>query len=593
MAVSENPKQAAKTGGAAALPERLRKLWSDGPGGGAGRRAFGPAAFRIAPAPVTVMDLREALGFLGTLPPLPGARRLRHDILSNATLQGLAEPLEFYLRLLGVDPDLRFHSPYGLPADIGESEAVLAVLDFEKFAGRDSAPDAGMVGAWLENLRREAPGASVLVGEPLPPLGSPAVPSDRDGRRREEFRTGLSEALGRIGATMVSWCAPLARLGWERARRAPEYFHYDQLLTQDGLCVAAEAAARHLAALVTPRRKVLCLDADNTLWDGVVGEDGPDGIAYRPDTARGRCFQAVHRQIARLSSEGVLLALASRNDERSVLEILDRPEFPLKRADFAAWRINWGPKSVAIREMALELNLGPDAFVFLDDSPAERAEVGAALPEVDIVAVPEKVDLYPSVLGRVAGFDRLVVTREDEGRKDEYARQAQRRQAQAQDPAAFLEKLRIRLDVRRAGASDLARVGQLIAKTNQFRLGPWSPTEAELKLRSEDRDWLVLRVAYADAFGDSGVVGAAVLQRAGAGWAVRQAVLSCRVLGRGVEDRILGDWAGRFAPLAVDFEVTGRNTVAEQTLQRRGWPGPLRAAEAAESEKINLSFQEL
>jgi FkbH-like protein len=534
-----------------------------------------------------MLELREALEFLGGLPPPASARKVRIDVLTNATLQGLEEPLRFYLGVLGIEPEIRLHAPYAAPSGLDGADAVLAVLDFEKFSGPGSGPDTGMVGAWLDGVRAQAPSAAVLVGEPLPHLGAPALPSNLELGRRAELLGEVERAAVRLGASVVRWAGPLAQWGWERVRRAPAYFHYDQLLTQEGLGIAAEAAARHLAALLTPRRKVLCLDADNTLWGGVVGEDGPDGIVFRPDTPRGRCFQAVHRQLLRLSGEGVLLAIASRNDEASVLEVLDRPEFPLKRRDFAAWRINWGPKSTALREMASELNLGVDSFVFLDDSPAERAEVASALPGVDVVAVPERAELYPGVLGRVAGLDRLTVTREDADRREEYSRQALRKQAQREDPEAFLDKLRIRLEVTAAAPPDLARLDQLISKTNQFRLGPWNPGEAELRLRAADPLWRVLRVTYADAFGDSGVVGAAVLERGAAGWTLRQAVLSCRVLGRGVEDRLVADWAARFGPLDVDFQSTGRNAVAEQTLRRLGWPGPLPEA-AAEAARIQL-----
>jgi FkbH-like protein len=551
--------------------------------------SFCATAFRAAAAPVPILELRDAFEFIGSLPPMPGARRLRIDVLSNSTLQGLSEPLCFYLKLLGVEPELRFHAPYGIPSGMEAADVVLAVLDFEKFCRKGFEPDVEMVGSWLDAVRQQAPGCNLAVGEPIPLIGAPAVASNVDIENRTSFAGKLDATLKRAGASQVLWTSSLARLGWERARRAPAYYHYDQLLTQDGLCVIAEASARHVAALVRPRKKVVCLDADNTLWGGVVGEDGPDGIVFRPDTPKGRCFHSVHRQLLRLSREGVLLALSSRNDEASVLAVLDRPEFPLKRSDFAALRINWGTKSKAIREMAAELNLGLDSFVFIDDSPTERAEVAAALPDVEVVPVPEKTELYPQVLGRIAGLDRLSVTKEDTERREEYSRQAQRRQVLAEEPASYLEKLKITLDIAPASQTEIPRVAQLLAKTNQFRLGPWSPAEPELRCLSADPASLVLRLCYADAFGDSGLVGAALLSRSDRGWKLAQVVLSCRVLGRGVEERFLWHLTEKFAPLSVSFERTGRNTVAEQALGRLGWPDLTLNSKPQGLEKIKLN----
>ena len=377
---------------------------------------------------------------------------------------------------------------------------------------------------------------------------------------------------------MVRWRDPLCAAGVSFVHRSSYYVHYDQLLTRGGLGVAANVLARYLAVLFTPRKKVICLDADNTLWHGIVGEVGGDALLYLSDSPKGRCHHRVLQHLKALSQAGVLLAVASKNNESDVLDVLARPDFPLKRKDFAAVRINWQAKSQNLREIAEELSLGLDSFVFVDDSAFEVSEVLATLPEVQAVQVPARLEEYVDLLVSIPGLDRLTITAEDRARQQEYQAQAERRKLQAEDPRDFTRKLAIAIRVKAVSANELARISQLFMKTNQFRFTPSRPGEEEIKLLLSNNQWQVLSVYYKDIFGDSGLIGGALLERNGRGWRLRNLVISCRVIGRGVEDNLLADWSRRYEPLSIDFEPTGRNQVAMLTLQRVGWqPGQVLA----------------
>lgn len=553
------------------LTDVLRALWTESQGGSA---RFLSAAHRQAQAHPAALEVCEALSWLNTTGVRTHQRPLRIHILANFITQGLQEPLELLLILLGVNPSFEFHPPYQFQADPNGADVVVLMLDFEKFRDAGGAQDLAILREWLARLRSLAPAAAFLLNEPFIPPPAPAVVPEHtiaQHRAEEEQVAGMA---AEFNVSLLRWNVPLQEIGTAAAHRVSHYVHYDQLLTRTGLGVVANVIARMLAAMFTPRKKVLCLDADNTLWQGLVGEDGPDGVLYQPDTPRGRCFHRVLQQIKRLSDEGVLLAIASKNNESAVLEVLARPDYPLKREDFAAVRINWQPKSQNLREMAEELNLGLDAFVFIDDSEFELAEVQAAIPEITIAQVPRRAEEYPALLRSIPGLDRIRVTNEDRSRKQEYRAQAERRRMQAEEPGSFLQRLQITVRVQAASADEAPRVAQLFMKTNQFRFTAARPGPEEVRSWLGDEKRRVFSVYYKDIFGDSGMIGAALIEREQADWRLRNMVMSCRVIGRGVEDALLAAWSRRFQPLRIDFEDSGRNKVAELALLRSGWlPG--------------------
>jgi FkbH-like protein len=308
------------------------------------------------------------------------------------------------------------------------------------------------------------------------------------------------------------------------------------------LRAAARDVRAFLAAATGKARKLVILDLDNTLWGGIVGEDGYQGVRLGGHDPVGEAFVDFQRALLALTRRGVVLAVASKNEETVALEAFRKhPDMVLRESHLAAWRINWRDKSENIRELLAELRLGADAAVFLDDQPAERARVAEAFPEM---LVPEwPADGLSSVekLDRLACFDLLGISEEDAARSQSYASERQRRelQATATSPDEWLAQLQVQVKLTPLGDADLARTAQLLNKTNQMNMRTRRMSEAELRewAAAPGRSLLVCRVA--DRFSDFGLTGIISVEvRDGVGY-VEDFVLSCRVMTRRVEETLL------------------------------------------------------
>jgi FkbH-like protein len=305
--------------------------------------------------------------------------------------------------------------------------------------------------------------------------------------------------------------------------------------------------AREYLRFISPyrglTRKCIVLDLDNTLWGGVVGEDGIEGIQLGAD-APGNAFVAFQRELERLWHRGILLAVCSKNNLDDAMPVFERhPAMVLKREHIAAQRINWQPKSANIRELAAELNIGLDSLVFLDDNPVERAAVRAELPDVLVPELPTDPSQYRAALLELLVFDSLALTTEDRQRGKLYAEQAQRREFEASVQGAsiadYLAGLNMLVEIEPVNAATLPRVAQLTNKTNQFNLTTRRYSEADIVAMREGGS-AVLGMRVTDRFGDNGLVGVAILGPASDGArAVDTLLLSCRVMGRGVETALL------------------------------------------------------
>ena len=336
----------------------------------------------------------------------------------------------------------------------------------------------------------------------------------------------------------------------------------------------ADRIARLVRVSMRGAAKVAVVDADNTLWGGVVGEDGADAIDLA-DNGPGVAFRSFQRYLLDLRRAGLLIALASKNNEDDAWEGFARGEMLLRREDLAAWRVGWEPKSAGIEAIADELNLGTASMVFVDDSGAELAEVASALPEVRGVQMPPDPVDWPAI-ARSGVFDRLPPTASDLARAGSYALETQRRTVRATTSLAdYLASLGLIVRIFEPGQSDVARFAQLVAKTNQFTLGGDRHSEAQLTaLLGNDRCAARL-VEAVDAYGAYGVIGALIVRWEQEG-PVRldTFVLSCRAMGRGVEDAMLAD-AVRIArsvgtALTVRLVTTAKNTPIRRWLAGRG-----------------------
>jgi FkbH-like protein len=305
----------------------------------------------------------------------------------------------------------------------------------------------------------------------------------------------------------------------------------------------AREAARLIRKRYRPPAKVIALDADNTLWGGVVAEDGANRVQVGADST-GRAFQLFQASLLKLRERGVLLVVVSRNEPGDVWSVFDsHPGMALERSHITAARMNWNPKSENLRDLAAELNLGLDSFVFIDDDPAQRMEVEANLPEVTVLPMPANPAEYCGLLNRLWLFDAAdSLTAEDRERAG-MMQQEQRRKQSLETHANlddYLRGLELSVEMREATAFDLPRVAQLEQKTNQFNLSLRRRTLDELKTLS--RKNLLFVVSAHDRFGDYGLIGSCLIlphDREREAFVLDSLVLSCRSLGRGIEDAVL------------------------------------------------------
>jgi FkbH-like protein len=304
---------------------------------------------------------------------------------------------------------------------------------------------------------------------------------------------------------------------------------------------------RSLSTLFRAPRKVLCTDLDNTLWGGVLGEEGPEGIATG-SAFPGNCYLEYQKYLKQLSSRGILLAIVSKNNDADVREAFQirSADLGLSLDDFVATKISWNEKSDAIRDLAKELSLGLDSFVFVDDNPVECEAIRQQLPEVAVVEAPaDEPWKLVELLSAQPFFDAAAVTDDDVNRLKEYKAQAQRAElaSSAGSRDEFLASLGIVCTFLSALDAPLARSVQLLAKTNQFNLTTRRHSAAEVEKFASSPGGQAVAVRVRDRFGDAGVVGLALARNEGDFCFIDSLLLSCRVIGRGIETALLAHLA--------------------------------------------------
>jgi len=304
-------------------------------------------------------------------------------------------------------------------------------------------------------------------------------------------------------------------------------------------------------------KKLLLLDLDGTLWGGVVGDDGWEALRVGGHDPVGEAYRDFQAALRALTRRGVLLGIVSKNDEAVALNALrSHPEMVLRPEDFAGWRINWQDKARNIVELLQDLNLGLDAVVFIDDNPVERDRVSAALPEVLVPQWPSNPAYYCRALAALDCFDAPTVSAEDRARTAMYVadRERKRLRQDALGLEDWLQSLQLTLEVERLGPTNLPRAAQLLNKTNQLNLSTRRLSAAEFQAWAEQANHLALVFKVSDKFGDYGLVGIGTLalEPELKSAHIVDFVLSCRVMGRKVEEAIV-------AVLAAGAHAMGAN----------------------------------
>ena len=312
--------------------------------------------------------------------------------------------------------------------------------------------------------------------------------------------------------------------------------------SNDMLPLYADVVCRLLAALRGKSRRCLILDLDNTLWGGVIGDDGLEGIVLAQGDALGEAYLNVQRAALALRSRGVVLAVSSKNqDDTARLPFREHAEMLLKENHIAVFQANWNDKATNIKAIAEELSLGLESMVFLDDNPVERGLVREILPEVAVPELPDDPALYARTLIASGYFEAIAFSAEDRHRAEFYQDNARRLtlQRQAGDIEGYLRSLAMTIHFAPFDAVGRSRISQLINKSNQFNLTTRRYSEAEVASAEIDPNAWTLQVRLRDSFGDNGMICVVICRRDGHIWDIDTWLMSCRVLGRGVEQAVL------------------------------------------------------
>jgi len=453
--------------------------------------------------------------------------------------------------------------PSGVFADPAAAMGVvlLRAADLERFGPVDDV--------LLAELRTAYPAALRALSERTRmPLIVGFLPSSREQERFTRWEREIVDELAEAPGIAV-----LGADDWTRRHPVEERFdeRTERLahlpFTPHFQAAVALRLAEAVRAVRRPAPKVIAVDGDETLWGGVAGEIGPEEV----DLTGPRALLA--RRLLQWRAAGALLALVSNNDEDTVRAVLERPDSLLKAEHFSVLSATWGPKSGRLVEAARTLNLGPDSFLFLDDNPVEIAGVRSALPEMLSLTCPPQAELG-EFLGRLWPLIPAAATAEDALRarfyEQERERDAVREQAGFEE---FLAELDLEVDIRALSEADVRRTEQLVRRTNQFTLRARSADGGDLARWRERGD--VWTAAARDRFGDYGQIGLLAIRQDGDQLDVLAWMMSCRALGRGVEERLLRWLADRAdqlgcAKVRLTAERTPRNVPARRLLAALG-----------------------
>lgn len=322
-------------------------------------------------------------------------------------------------------------------------------------------------------------------------------------------------------------------------------------------------------------KKCVVLDLDNTLWGGVVGEDGAENIALSL-APPGASFIAFQQALRDLYDRGIILAINSSNNPDDALGVIrTHPNMILKEPHFAAARINWNDKVANMRELAQELNIGLDSMVFLDDSPLNRESMRTFLPEVETPELPADPSQYTKFLHSLPYFKADAITDEDKMRGNLYVTERLRREAEKafESREDFLQSLGTGLEVFEDDPSSLARLAQMTEKTNQFNVLKRPMDEREIGGFMRDGKYAVFHARAIDQFGDHGIIAFALVRKDAERWHIESLLMSCRVINRGIEDAFVAAIARRAevegaVSLSITFEPSDKNGPARTFVER-------------------------
>jgi FkbH-like protein len=563
--------------------DRLRQL--------ASRRLDGNGLHRLARSIAASISVDAARPLVG----------MRLGMISNATTDLLAPVLVSTAARYGVALSI-VAAPFGVTMQAAmasdsqirgaDPDVVLMGLDYRAFFNDhelNDDPDAAIeaaiadVKAAVRGFRADAR-TTIIVQTLAPP---PERLFGNLDRRQPgtlswliaKFNERLCSEVVGVGVALLDVESMASAFGLEAWYNRIDWFSARLPFSQKAAPVYAESVARILGAIRGKSRRALVLDLDNTLWGGVVGDDGVHALKLGQGDPVGEAFLDVQRAALALKKRGILLAICSKNDDATArTAIREHPDMLLRENDFAAMRINWNDKASNVEAIAKELSLGLDAFVFFDDNPVEREQVRSALPQVCVPEVPADPESYGRILLTGGFFESIAFSQEDRNRAELYAVDAARHavRSQARDLGSFLQSLQMSIAYLSDGPAGWRRFAQLINKSNQFNLTGRRCGEAEILALAGDPLTLTLQVRLIDRFGDNGMISAIICRRVGDDWVIDTWVMSCRVLDRQVEMAVLNEIVRRAAMAGVArlvgvYRPTDRNCMVAEHYDRLGF----------------------
>lgn len=518
--------------------------------------------------------LAAALGHRGFSPAIwtGGFGQYRQDILDDRSPLYAHAPDVVVLHLDGEDVlQELLRNPFAMDAEARVGHAI---------------ERAAEVGSLVEVLTERLPKATIILNT----ISAPPVSALTGLEYNSEFGiqdavTEYNRRLGRLASggagssvIVLDTAALEQSLGSSKWRDSRMWYLARLRFSRQALQVLADAYTAAICGRLGRTRKCIALDLDNTLWGGIIGEDGFDGIRLGEDGI-GRAFVEFQEELLNLYRKGVLLAICSKNNPQDALQVIrQHPGMRLREEHFAAVRINWEDKASNLRALAEELNIGLDSFVFIDDNPVERTWVSQSIPEMLVPEWPAEPADYKTTLLALAAkeFFKPRITAEDRKRGEAYQAQAARRKLESSGASVedFYRALEMRARIGRANSFTIPRIAQLTQKTNQFNLTTRRYSEPEIRAASADAGTEVFWLELNDRFGPSGIVGVLILKNLDAGdWLIDTFLLSCRVMGRTVENAFLAAVVQETGAsrLVGEFVPTAKNAPVRDLYERLGF----------------------
>jgi FkbH-like protein len=441
-------------------------------------------------------------------------------------------------------------------------DMVLLALDHRLagFSAAASSPAAAtnLIDAALDRVRlivrtlRPSVKGAILVQTVVPPLEPLFGSFDRVEpssvfAMTDAFNRQLAEWAATGEIVLVDVARLAASVGYERWDD-PRHWHASKIaFAPEFIPVYADVVSRILAAILGKSKKALVLDLDNTLWGGVIGDDGVEGILLGQGSATGEAFIAIQRMAIELRQRGIVLAICSKNEKDAALApFITHPEMLLKQSDITVFQANWTDKAANLRLIAETLNIGVDALVLLDDNPAERAQVRRSLPMVGVPELPDDPAYYPRMLASAGYFEAVSLSDEDRSRADYYSANLKRAAtlSASDDMDTYLKSQNMVCTIRNFDPVSRPRVTQLVNKSNQFNLTTRRYTETEIAATESDTTRHAIHVRLVDRFGDNGIISVVIVNKDRHLWEIETWLMSCRVLGRRVEEAVLAHLMG-------------------------------------------------